>query len=74
MSTFSLAISYSNSPKTDTMFGLFKKKSKREQLMEKYNKLTQEAYELSHRDRKASDLKTAEAQEVLKEMEQLEEE
>jgi hypothetical protein len=56
------------------MFGLFKKKSKREQLMEKYNKLTQEAYELSHRDRKASDLKTAEAQEVLKEMEQLEEE
>ena len=56
------------------MFGLSKKKSKRDQLLEKYNKLTEEAYRLSHTDRKASDLKTAEAQEVLKELEQLEEE
>lgn len=56
------------------MFGLFKKKSQREKLMDKYNKLTEEAYRLSHTDRKASDLKTAEAQEVLKEVENLEEE
>ncbi|MEN0047199.1 MAG: Lacal_2735 family protein [Bacteroidota bacterium] len=54
------------------MFGLFKKKSQRDKLMEKYNKLTEEAYRLSHTDRKASDLKTAEAQEVLKELEALE--
>ena len=53
------------------MFGLFKKKSKREKLLAKYNKLTEEAYQLSHTDRKASDLKTAEAQEVLKELEEL---
>ena len=55
------------------MFGLFKKKSQRDNLLEKYNKLTEEAYRLSHTDRNASDLKTAEAQEVLKELESLEE-
>lgn len=53
------------------MFGLFKKKSQREKLLEKYNKLTEEAYQLSHTNRKASDLKAAEAQEVLKELEAL---
>ena len=43
------------------MFGLFKKKSQREKLLEKYNKLTEEAYRLSHTDRKASELKELEA-------------
>jgi len=55
------------------MFGLFKKKSQKDRLLEKYNKLMEEAYQLSHTDRKASDLKTAEAQAVLKELEQLSE-
>ena len=46
------------------MFG-FKKKSKKELLQKKYAKLMEEAYKLSHSDRQASDLKTAQAQEIL---------
>lgn len=53
------------------MFGLFKKKSKKEILNKQYKKLLEESYQLSHTDRKASDLKRAEAEEILKEMEQL---
>ena len=34
------------------MFGLFKKKSEKDILLEKYKKLTEEAYKLSHYDRK----------------------
>ena len=51
--------------------GLFRKKSEKEKLQAKYKKLIDEAYKLSHRDRKASDLKTAEADAVLKQIEAL---
>ena len=54
------------------MFGFFKKKSKKEQLNKKYKQLLEESFRLSTIDRKASDAKRAEAEEVLKEMEQLE--
>jgi hypothetical protein len=54
------------------MFRLFKKKSKLDILNEKYQKLQQEAFELSTSNRMQSDLKYAEAQELLKEIEQLE--
>jgi hypothetical protein len=53
------------------MFGIFKKKSKIQQLQSKYEGLLKEAFELSHKNRSASDAKIAEAQEVLKEMEAL---
>jgi len=55
------------------MFGLFKKKSKADILKKKYNKLLEESYKLSHTDRTASSLKAAEAEEVMKEIEGLEE-
>ena len=55
------------------MFGLFKKKSEIEKLKEKYQKLLQEAYELSTINRKLSDLKTAEAQITLIEIERAQE-
>ena len=51
--------------------GLFSSKSPKEKLQAKYKKLIDEAYKLSHTDRRASDLKTAEADAVLKEMEAL---
>ncbi len=53
------------------MFGLFKKKTEKEKLLDKYNKLLKESYNLSTSDRKASDLKRAEAEELVKEIEQL---
>lgn len=51
--------------------GLFSRKSEKEKLQDKYKKLVDEAYKLSHSDRRASDLKTAEADEVLKKIEAL---
>jgi hypothetical protein len=54
------------------MFGFFKKKSQVEILNEKYKKLQKEAYELSTVNRMQSDLKQAEALEILKEIEALE--
>ena len=57
--------------KTLIMFGLFKKKSKIDLLNEKYKKLQDEAYQLSTVNRMQSDLKYAEAHEVLKEIEEL---
>lgn len=54
------------------MFGLFKKKSKKEQLSEKYRKLLNEAFKLSTTNRSQSDLKYAEADKILKEIETLE--
>ena len=54
------------------MFGLFKKKSKTAKLHEKHKALMEEAYRLSHIDRKASSFKTAEAEAVMKEIEALE--
>ncbi|WP_317040714.1 Lacal_2735 family protein [Roseivirga misakiensis] len=49
--------------------GWFSRKSEKEKLQEKYKKLVDEAYKLSHTDRKASDLKTAEADALIKKIE-----
>lgn len=51
------------------MFGLFKKKSEKELLYEKYQKLMQEANGLSTTNRKLSDDKTFKVEEVMKPME-----
>lgn len=51
--------------------GWFSRKSEKEKLQVKYKKLIDEAYKLSHSDRRASDLKTAEADELLKKIEAL---
>jgi hypothetical protein len=53
------------------MFGLFKKKSTLDKLEEKYQKVLKEAYDLSTSNRKLSDAKTAEANEILKQIEKL---
>lgn len=53
------------------MFGLFKKKSEKEKLYEKYQKLTQEAFKLSTSNRKLSDQKMVEAEEIMKKIEAL---
>jgi len=53
------------------MFGLFKKKSEKEKLEEKYQALLKEAFTLSTTNRRLSDTKTAEANEVLKQIELL---
>lgn len=55
------------------MFGLFKKKSEKEKLMDQYKKLTEEAYKLSHSNRRAADEKTAEAEALLKKIDELKE-
>jgi len=51
------------------MFRLFKRKSEIEKLEDKYNRLLKEAYTLSTSNRRLSDSKTAEANEVLKQIE-----
>jgi len=51
------------------MFGM---KSKKEKLEAKLKKLQEEAYRLSHTDRKRSDAKTVEAEEVRKQLEAME--
>ncbi len=53
------------------MFGLFKKKSEREKLNQKYKKLLSEAHQLSTSNRTLSDKKMQEADEVLKKIDQL---
>lgn len=53
------------------MFGLFKKKSHVDKLEAKHKKLLEEAYKLSTTNRKLSDTKTAEANGVLEEIDQL---
>jgi len=53
------------------MFGLFKKKSPIDKLHDSYEKLMQESHRASTTDRKLSDLKFAEAQEVLQKIETL---
>lgn len=53
------------------MFGLFKKKSKTDQLQKKYEKLLSESYTLSKSNRALSDQKYSEAQAVLEEIEEL---
>ena len=54
------------------MWGLFKKKSKKDILLKKYKALTEEAFKLSHTNRKLSDEKAAAADLVLKEIESIE--
>ncbi len=53
------------------MFGLFKRRSEIEKLEDKYERLLKEAYTLSTSNRRLSDSKTAEANEVLKQIELL---
>jgi hypothetical protein len=53
------------------MFGLFKKKTEKEKLQEEYKKLMEESFKLSTKDRAASDLKAAEAEEIAKKIDQL---
>ena len=53
------------------MFGIFKKKSEEEKLQEKYKKLMKEGYDLQSIDRRASDQKYYEADQVLKKIESL---
>ena len=48
------------------MFGLFKKKSEKQTLEAAYQKLTKESFELSKTNRKASDQKAYEAEQVMK--------
>lgn len=59
--------------KSTNMFGLFKKKSEKDKLYEQYQKLTKEAHTLSTTNRKLSDQKTFEAEEVMKKLEILKE-
>ena len=54
------------------MFKLFNKKSEVDQLYDRHKKLLKNAHQLSTTDRKASDLKHAEADTILKKIEQLE--
>lgn len=53
------------------MFGLFKKKSEKEKLHEKYKKLMEESFRLSKTNRTLADQKFAEAEEILKEIDKL---
>ncbi|SNR51716.1 hypothetical protein SAMN06265371_104204 [Lutibacter agarilyticus] len=53
------------------MFGLFKKKSEKDKLYEQYKKLTKEAHSLSSNNRKLSDQKVYEAEEIMKKLENL---
>ncbi|EAP86880.1 Lacal_2735 family protein [Croceibacter atlanticus] len=54
------------------MFGLFKKSTEKEKLQAKYAKLMEQAHKLSKSNRRASDAKVAEAEELLNKMENLE--
>lgn len=53
------------------MFGLFKKKSKKEKLLEAYNKKKEHAFKLSRTNRKESDNLEKEANDILLEIEKL---
>ena len=53
------------------MFGIFKKKTAVEKLQDRYKKLMSEWHELSKTNRSASDLKYAEAQKLLDEIDKL---
>lgn len=53
------------------LFSFMNKKSPQEKLAEKYKSLLKESFELSKIDRIKSDAKQAEAEEVLKQIEQL---
>lgn len=53
------------------MFGLFKKKTEKDKLYEKYQKLLKEAHQLSTTNRKLSDQKIAEAETLMNKIENL---
>lgn len=59
--------------KIKNMFGLFKKKTEREVLLEQYKKLMTESHRLSTIDRSKSDEKFAEAESVMSKLDKLEE-
>ena len=54
------------------MFGLFKKKSQKDKLLELYKKKKEEAFNLSKIDRKKSDEKEKEASDILIALDELE--
>ncbi|WP_396634394.1 Lacal_2735 family protein [Maribacter sp. R86514] len=53
------------------MFGIFKKKSEIDKLRDQYAKLLKEAHTLSTTNRKMSDQKTFEADQIMKKIEEL---
>jgi len=53
------------------MFNIFKRKSEKEKLMEKYAQLMEESYQLSKTNRSASDAKVSEAMEIMAKIETL---
>ncbi|WP_405414542.1 Lacal_2735 family protein [Maribacter sp. Asnod1-A12] len=53
------------------MFGIFKKKSEKDKLRNQYEKLLKEAHGLSTTNRKMSDQKAFEADEIMKKIEKL---
>ncbi len=53
------------------MFGLFKKKTEKEKLQQQYQSLLKEAHSLSATNRKLSDQKVFEAEEVMKRLDKL---
>ncbi|MFC7357183.1 Lacal_2735 family protein [Jejudonia soesokkakensis] len=53
------------------MFGLFKKKTEKEKLQEQYEALMKESFKLSSVNRSKSDAKLAEADNIMKKIEQL---
>ncbi len=53
------------------MFNLFKKKSKKEKLQDRYRNLMAEAHRLSSINRRLGDEKIAEAEQVLKQIDNL---
>ena len=54
------------------MFGIFKRKTKREKLLLLYKKAKSEAYRLSSIDRRQSDQKEKEASDILNAIEKIE--
>ena len=53
------------------MWDLFNKRSEKEKLQKQYRQLMEASYRLSHSNRKASDEKAAEAHEILKKIDSL---
>ena len=53
------------------MFGIFKKTTKREKLLKLYNKKKEEAFNLSKIDRRKSDEKEKEANDILTDLDNL---
>lgn len=53
------------------MFNLFKRKSEKEKLQIKHKQLLKEAYTLSKSNRRLSDEKIAQAEEIVKQIEKL---